>query len=191
MLLDRDSPLPRRPPTSRRTVPEMSRPRISVLVRPFPHSRIVRHQRSRLIDRRLVVRPQRQRRTGRIKITMGVAQPKVSLERFRRIAIPLPPIEEQGEITRRVATLLRLGDAVEHRVRSATLRANKLTQSILAKAFRGELVPTEAELARREGRDYEPLSVLLERIKKEKASVDAIKTQTKLITPRTAKRRTV
>jgi len=26
-------------------------------------------------------------------------------------------------------------------------------------------VPTEAELARREGRDYEPASVLLERIK--------------------------
>jgi hypothetical protein len=38
------------------------------------------------------------------------------------------------------------------------------------KAFRGELVPTEAELARREGREYEPASVLLERIKKERAS---------------------
>jgi type I restriction enzyme S subunit len=33
-----------------------------------------------------------------------------------------------------------------------TQRADKLTQSILAKAFRAELVPTEAELARREGR---------------------------------------
>ncbi len=47
---------------------------------------------------------------------------------------------------------------------AARLRADKLTQSILAKAFRGELVPTEAELARREGRSYEPASVLLERI---------------------------
>jgi type I restriction enzyme S subunit len=51
----------------------------------------------------------------------------------------------------------------------ATLRANNLTQSILAKAFRGELVPTEAELARREGREYEPALVLLERIRKERA----------------------
>jgi type I restriction enzyme S subunit len=42
-----------------------------------------------------------------------------------------------------------------------TKRADKLTQAILAKAFRGELVPTEAELARKEGRDYEPASVLL------------------------------
>ena len=37
-------------------------------------------------------------------------------------------------------------------------RVEKITQAILAKAFRGELVPTEAELARQEGRDYEPAS---------------------------------
>lgn len=44
--------------------------------------------------------------------------------------------------------------------------------TILAKAFRGELVPTEAELARREGRDYEPASALLERIKSSTAAAD-------------------
>jgi hypothetical protein len=48
-------------------------------------------------------------------------------------------------------------------------RVEKITQAILAKAFRGELVPTEAELARQEGRDYEPASVLLERIRAERA----------------------
>jgi type I restriction enzyme S subunit len=40
----------------------------------------------------------------------------------------------------------------------------------LAKSFRGELVPTEAELARREGRDYEPASALLNRIRVERAT---------------------
>jgi len=40
-----------------------------------------------------------------------------------------------------------------------------LTQSILDKAFRGELVPTEAEVARRKGRSYEPASELLARLK--------------------------
>jgi hypothetical protein len=39
---------------------------------------------------------------------------------------------------------------------AATERAERLTQAILTKAFRSELVPTEAELARRESRDYEP-----------------------------------
>ena len=47
---------------------------------------------------------------------------------------------------------------------AGTARAEKLTQAILAKAFRGELVPTEAELARQEGRTYEPASDLLIRI---------------------------
>jgi len=70
---------------------------------------------------------------------------------------------------RRVEALFRLADAIEKRVAAATTWADKLTQAILAKAFRGELVPTEAELARREGRDYEPASVLLERIRAERA----------------------
>ena len=46
----------------------------------------------------------------------------------------------------------------------------KITQAILAKAFRGELVPTEAELARRESRPYEPASALLTRIRARRAA---------------------
>ncbi len=78
--------------------------------------------------------------------------------------IPLPPTEERHEIVRRVEALFRLADAIETRVAAATLQADKLTHSILAKAFRGELVPTEAELARREGREYESASALLARL---------------------------
>ncbi len=40
-----------------------------------------------------------------------------------------------------------------------------VTQAMLARAFRGELVPTEADLARAEGRPYEPASALLARIR--------------------------
>jgi type I restriction enzyme S subunit len=43
-----------------------------------------------------------------------------------------------------------------------------LTQSILTRAYNGKLIPTEAELARREGREYEPSDKLLERIKNSK-----------------------
>lgn len=50
----------------------------------------------------------------------------------------------------------------------ATARTERITQSVLGKAFSGELVETEADLARREGRDYEPASVLLERITAER-----------------------
>ncbi|HEY3205206.1 MAG TPA: hypothetical protein VGL03_16270 [Thermoanaerobaculia bacterium] len=43
--------------------------------------------------------------------------------------------------------------------------AEEIWEPFLAKAFSGELVPTDAELARREGRDYEPASALLARLK--------------------------
>jgi type I restriction enzyme, S subunit len=84
----------------------------------------------------------------------------------------LPPINEQNEIVRRVEALFKLADAIEKRVAAATLRAERLTQAVLAKAFRGELVPTEAELAKREGREYEPASRLLERITSAKRRED-------------------
>ena len=84
------------------------------------------------------------------------------------LEVPHVSREEQDEIVRRVEALFKLADAVEMRVATATLRADKLTQSVLARAFRGELVPTEAELARREGRDYEPASALLERVRRER-----------------------
>jgi type I restriction enzyme S subunit len=95
----------------------------------------------------------------------GAGMNNISLADVRFLQIPVPPKVEQREIVRRVGALFALADAIESRVAAATARAERLTQSILAKAFRGELVPTEAELARREGRDYEPASVLLERIR--------------------------
>ena len=98
----------------------------------------------------------------------GVAVRGVNIGDVRALQIAAPPFGEQQEIVRRVEALLKLADVIEKRVAAATVRAGKLTQSILAKAFRGELVPTEAELARREGRAYEPASLLLERIKSER-----------------------
>lgn len=84
--------------------------------------------------------------------------------------LPLPPIEEQREIVSRVDALFKLADAIEVRANFATKGAEKLTQAVLAKAFRGELVPTEAELAEAEGRDYETAEALLERIRRERAA---------------------
>jgi type I restriction enzyme S subunit len=84
----------------------------------------------------------------------------------------LPPFAEQQEIVNRVRALFMLADNIESRFNDAKRQIDRLTASILAKAFRGELVPTEAELARREGRSYEPASVLLERIKAEREKLD-------------------
>jgi hypothetical protein len=67
-----------------------------------------------------------------------------------------------------------LADTIEKRLKADMARAENLTQAILSRAFRGELVPTEAELARRQGRSYKPASALLARIKSERESKDVV-----------------
>jgi len=58
---------------------------------------------------------------------------------LKELPIPFPPIEEQTEIVRRVEQLFTFADQIEQRVKDAQSRVNHLTQSILAKAFHGEL----------------------------------------------------
>ncbi|MBA4392184.1 MAG: restriction endonuclease subunit S [Desulfobacca sp.] len=60
---------------------------------------------------------------------------------------------------RRVEELFALADRIETRYQKAKAHVDKLTQSILAKAFRGELVPQDP--------NDEPASELLKRIKAE------------------------
>jgi len=55
------------------------------------------------------------------------------------LPVPVPPKEEQTEIVRRVEELFGFADRIEARVKKAQGHVNHLTQSILAKAFRGEL----------------------------------------------------
>ena len=102
------------------------------------------------------------------QFSASTAVPTLNRNNLRDTLVEVPPVEEQNEIVRRVESMFKLADAVKKRVAFATARAKKLTQAILAKAFRGELVPTEAELARRERRSYEPASKLLAHIKSDK-----------------------
>jgi type I restriction enzyme S subunit len=101
----------------------------------------------------------------------GSDLPHITGTGVAEFTIALPPLEEQHVILRRVETLLQFVDKIEKQVELATKRADKLTQVILAKAFRGELVRTEAELARREDRTYESASALLKRIKSEREKI--------------------
>ena len=58
---------------------------------------------------------------------------------LKQLPIPLPPIAEQLEIEYQVENLFNKVDLIEQTVQSAQKRVNLLTQSILAKAFSGEL----------------------------------------------------
>ncbi|MCQ4320765.1 restriction endonuclease subunit S [Stutzerimonas stutzeri] len=95
------------------------------------------------------------------------AQGKLALKRIKELPVPYPPFEEQTEIVRRVEQLFAFADQLEARVKAAQARIDHLTQSILAKAFRGELVPQDP--------DDEPASVLLDRIKAQRAAAPKAK----------------
>lgn len=83
--------------------------------------------------------------------------PTLGKSYMERLPTPLPPLPEQYEIVRRVEALFTLADQLEARYEKAKVHVDRLTQSILAKAFRGELVPQDPA--------DEPASVLLERIR--------------------------
>lgn len=97
----------------------------------------------------------------------GTTVQSIKFDDLKNMDLLIPPKGEQREIVRRLDSLFAFADSIEVKVAVAREKTERLRQSILAKAFSGELVPTEAELARQEGRNYESAEVLLERIKRE------------------------
>jgi type I restriction enzyme S subunit len=83
-------------------------------------------------------------KTQILQITKGVAQQKVSLARFKEIAVPLPVQEEQREILDEVESRLSIIEGVMKTVDSNLKRAESLRQSILRKAFSGELIRNDS-----------------------------------------------
>lgn len=73
------------------------------------------------------------------------------------LELSYPPLAEQAEIVRRVEVLFAIADRFESKYAAALSSFDRLTPALLAKAFRGELVPQDP--------NDEPASVLLERIR--------------------------
>jgi type I restriction enzyme S subunit len=92
----------------------------------------------------------------------GSGPQALNCQRVRELPFVLPPRAEQKEIVRRVEELFALADQIEARYGKAKAYVEKLTPSLLARAFRGELVPQDP--------NDEPASVLLERIRNTKGN---------------------
>lgn len=89
--------------------------------------------------------------------TGGVNQGNVGTKHIQSCPIGIPSLKEQTEIVRLVEQYFALADTLEKNLANAKQRVDNLTQSILAKAFRGELVPQDP--------NDEPADKLLARIK--------------------------
>ena len=70
----------------------------------------------------------------------GSAQPNCNATKLSSLALLLPSLNEQREIVKQTDQLLKIADTVEQQIENASNKVNKLSQSILAKAFKGELI---------------------------------------------------
>ena len=83
-------------------------------------------------------------------------------------SIPLPPLPEQRRIVAEIEKQFTRLDASGAALKRVQANLKRYRASVLKAACEGKLVPTEAELARAEGRDYEPADRLLERLLSER-----------------------
>lgn len=113
------------------------------------------------------------------KEAVGSTMVNLNQKVINSLEVYLPNIDEQQEIVRRVEQLFAWADTIEKQVNSALTRVNSLTQSILAKAFRGEL--TAQWRAENPGliSGENSAAALLEKIKAERAASGGKKTSRK------------
>jgi type I restriction enzyme S subunit len=78
--------------------------------------------------------------------------------------LPLAPLPEQNRIVAEIEKQFTRLDAGVAALKRMQANLKRYRAAVLKAAVEGRLVPTEAELARREGRPYEPASDLLKRI---------------------------
>ncbi|MCW9450609.1 restriction endonuclease subunit S [Klebsiella michiganensis] len=113
------------------------------------------------------------------KSGQGTTVKTIYMPALKELQILIPPLPEQHEIVLRVEQLFAYADSIEKQVNSALARVNSLTQSILAKAFRGELTAQW----RAENPDLisgeNSAAALLEKIKAERTASGSKKTTRK------------
>lgn len=98
------------------------------------------------------------------ELRRGATKAGLGLNDIRSIDVPLPPLDHQLEIVAAIETHFSRLDAAVASLTRAKANLKRARASVLKAAVEGRLVPTEAALARAEGREYEPASVLLARI---------------------------
>ncbi len=101
----------------------------------------------------------------RAKTTAG--QTNLTLELCRSLPIALPPEHEQMKIVEVIKTTLHASDAQQAAIEKSLKQSTAQRQNILRAAFAGQLVPQDPS--------DEPASVLLERIRAERAAQSAAK----------------
>ena len=102
---------------------------------------------------------------GRKQLTdmaYGAGKPGLNLENIRSVNVPFPSLHEQQEIVEHIESKLSEADQLDQTLATALQQADALRQSILKKAFHGQLV--------KQAKNEEPATALLERIRARKSN---------------------
>jgi type I restriction enzyme, S subunit len=92
---------------------------------------------------------------GLSRIVQGVVYPAVRPKDIQQFQIPVAPLAEQRRIVEAIETQLTRLDAAVAALQRSQANLKRYRASVLKAAVEGRLVPTEAELARQEGREFE------------------------------------
>jgi type I restriction enzyme S subunit len=103
------------------------------------------------------------------QIASAAVQAFLNMETIKNFPIPFMTLEEQHQIVEEIETRLSVCDKVEESIVESLEKSKALRQSILKKAFEGRLLNDKELATCKSAPDYESASVLLERIKAEKA----------------------
>ncbi len=106
----------------------------------------------------------------------ATAQKNINLQVLSELVVPLPPLAEQRRIVAEVERRLSVIQQAEAAVEASLHRAERLRQSILKRAFSGQLAPQDP--------DDEPASVLLERIRAQREAEPKAASATRKRPPR-------
>jgi type I restriction enzyme S subunit len=94
----------------------------------------------------------------------AAGQVGISGSDLRRVPVPIAPLKEQHALVSIAHRLLRSQSVIAEQARRSATQLEQMNQTVLAKAFRGELVPQDP--------NDEPASVLLERLRAEREASD-------------------
>lgn len=108
------------------------------------------------------------RRDARMEMKGAAGQLRVPTSFLEQFELPVAPVLEQTRIVAEIEKQLTRLDAATAALKRVQANLKRYRAAVLKAACEGRLVPTEAELARKEGRDYEPASELLKRILRER-----------------------
>jgi type I restriction enzyme S subunit len=101
------------------------------------------------------------------ELVHGATRTRINLKQLRQYLVEIPELEEQTEIVRRVEILFAFADRLEARLTTARQQVGQLTPALLAKAFRGQLVPQDPA--------DEPAAELLKRLAAQRAAAPKAK----------------